>query len=132
MIINRFKIFFTIFIFSLLLNNSVLAADTPKVGKELVKERLTIIGGKADFREGVDIRVFLGDIVKYFLGFLGVVFLGLLIYGGFTWMRARGDDQAVSTAKDTMINSAIGLIIVLGAYMITFFVLQALTSSTLT
>ena len=45
-----------------------------------------------------------------------------MIYGGFVWMTARGNTQAVDTAKDLIYSAVIGLIIVLAAYAITTFV----------
>jgi len=61
----------------------------------------------------------LGKIIQYLLSFLGVVFVILIIYGGFRWMLARGDDQEVTVAKEIMRDAIIGLVIVLAAYVIT-------------
>ena len=58
------------------------------------------------------------------LSFLGVVFLVLMIYGGFTWMLARGNEQEVEKAKNIIQNSLIGLVIVLAAHAITIVVRQ--------
>lgn len=64
----------------------------------------------------------IGGIIKIFLSFLGVIFLLLMIYGGYTWMTARGNEQEVEKAKSLIKNALIGLIIVLAAYAITAFV----------
>jgi hypothetical protein len=65
------------------------------------------------------------------LSFLGVIFLVLMIYGGFTWMTARGNDQAVDKAKDIIIAAVIGMVIVVSAYAITYFVVEQLGAGTL-
>lgn len=77
----------------------------------------------------------LGDVIskviQVVLSMLGVVFLVLLIYGGFLWMTARGNEQQVEKAKEVMYSSIIGLIIVLGAYAISYFVLDKLSGGLL-
>jgi hypothetical protein len=45
-----------------------------------------------------------------------------MIYAGITWMIARGNEQKVAQAKDMIINSVIGIIIVFAAYAITSFI----------
>lgn len=64
----------------------------------------------------------IGRIIGILLGFIGVIFLGLMIYGGVTWMMARGNESEVDKAKKIIEQSIIGLIIVLAAYAITYFV----------
>ncbi len=63
-----------------------------------------------------------GEIIQIALSFLGVLFLGLTIYAGFTWMTAKGNEQQVEKAKDMLIESITGLIIVIAAYAIASFV----------
>ena len=68
-----------------------------------------------------------GGIIKTALTLLGVIFLILTVYGGYKWMLARGESKEVETAKDIMTRAIIGLIIVLAAYAITYFVVARLT-----
>ncbi len=58
------------------------------------------------------------------LSFVGVIFVILIIYAGIIWMTASGNDEKVNNAKKIMIDSIIGLIIVVAAYPITYFVLE--------
>ncbi|NCD01072.1 hypothetical protein EOL94_03200 [bacterium] len=53
---------------------------------------------------------------------LGVVFLILIIFGGAKWMISRGNQDDVRKAKDVLISSIIGLLIVLAAYALTWFI----------
>jgi hypothetical protein len=69
-----------------------------------------------------DIPLTIGKIVGVGLAFIGVLFLILMIYGGFTWMTARGNQQDVTKAKDLFEAAIIGLIIVFAAYAITAYV----------
>ncbi len=61
----------------------------------------------------------IGKVLNISTTFLGVVFLGLMMYAGFLWMMARGNEQEVEKAKNIIIYAVIGLVVVLGAYAIT-------------
>lgn len=65
---------------------------------------------------------FLGLIVKAFLSLLGIIFIGEILYAGYNWMTARGEEEKVTKAKDTIRRSIIGLIIIVGAYAIAQFI----------
>ncbi len=73
----------------------------------------------------------IGQIIAVFLGLLGVVFLGLIIYAGFKWMTAQGAEEDVKQAKQTIERAVVGLAIVLAAYAISYFVVAALQARTL-
>lgn len=66
-----------------------------------------------------------GNIVSQALGVVGILFLGMMIYGGMIWMFARGNEEMAKRALDTVITSIIGLIVISASYAITTFVLQA-------
>jgi len=70
-----------------------------------------------------------GFVLKILLSLSGAIFLGLMIYSGFIWMNARGNDSEVSKAKDTIRNCIIGLLIVMSAYAITSFVGNSIMSA---
>lgn len=81
-------------------------------------------GKTAGFSEGTTIESQVGNIISIVLGFVGVIFLGLIIYGGLIWMIARGNEQEIEKAKNLITSAVIGLAIVLAAYGITYFVIQ--------
>lgn len=64
--------------------------------------------------------------VQAVLALIGVIFLVLMIYAGYNWMIARGEEEKVEKAKDTITRAIIGLIIVVGAYAIWGFVFNYL------
>lgn len=66
-----------------------------------------------------------GTIIGSALSIIGVIFFILLVYGGFLWMTARGEEGPIKKAQETIIAATIGLIIVLGSYAITNFVFQS-------
>jgi hypothetical protein len=73
-----------------------------------------------------DLLVIIGTIISVVLGFLGVIFLILIIYSGFLWMTAAGNEDRVKKAQKILINATVGIIIVLTAYGIATFILNAL------
>ncbi len=76
-----------------------------------------------------DIRIIIGRVVRIVLGFLGIVAVLLVMYGGFLWMTARGDTDKVEQARKVLMNAGIGLIIILSSLAITQFVLNALSTA---
>ncbi len=64
--------------------------------------------------------------IEILLGFVGVIFLILMVYAGFMWMLARGNEQRIEKAKGLIEAAIIGLVIVLAAYGITVFVVERL------
>jgi len=65
-----------------------------------------------------------GSVIMALLSFVGVIFLGLVIYGAIIWMTAEGNDEKVKKAKSILTDSIIGLVITLSAYAITFFLIN--------
>lgn len=61
---------------------------------------------------------FIGMIISFILGFLGVIFMILIIYSGILWMTARGNESQIEKSKDILKSSVIGLLIVTAAYAI--------------
>lgn len=53
---------------------------------------------------------------------VGATFLALMVYAGMKWMLARGNEDNITTARSTLINATIGLIVIVAAYAITSFV----------
>jgi len=73
-------------------------------------------------KAGVTIYVKIANSIQVLLGLLGIIFIVLIIYAGYTWMLARGNEADAQKAKDTITRAIIGLAIVLGAYAITTFI----------
>lgn len=99
--------------------------------KNIMMKYLEITAKAAGFGEPKTIPEIIGTIIASLLSLLGVVFLVLVIYGGFLWMTSGGNEIKVLKAKKTLIQATIGLIIIVSAYSITYFVLSALGSATM-
>ena len=102
----------------------------------------TSSGATANITEGIqvieqplglpatDIRLVVANIIRIALGLLGIIAVVLMIYAGYLWMTAGGNDEQIGTAKKFLINTAIGLAIILSAYAIVSFVISKLIDAT--
>jgi len=73
-----------------------------------------------------------GTAVNIFLSILGMIFIALMLYGGYLWMMDRGNEENIKKAKDLIISAIIGLVIVIGSYAISYFVFSRITQGALT
>jgi hypothetical protein len=64
--------------------------------------------------------------VAPFLGLLGVIFIILIIYGGFLWMTAGGDEERIAKARKTLHRAILGLVILASSFMIWQFITNVL------
>jgi hypothetical protein len=69
-------------------------------------------------------------IVQWALGFLGLIAVIMIMYGGFVWMTAAGNTDKVAKAKKIIIRAAIGLAIILLAWAITLFIMKTVSDVT--
>lgn len=77
-----------------------------------------------------DVRTSIGQLINVALGFLGIIAVIIILYGGFKWMTAAGNDEKVAESKRLIIAGIIGLAIILAAYAITTFVIDELVDAT--
>lgn len=117
----KLKIFF-LFIFFLTLPLGVHAKKTVQDAGAA----LNVVAGKANITEESP-SVIIGTVTQWALGIIGVVFILLMFYAGFRWITSRGEEDSITKARRTMIAAAIGLVIIIGAYAITSFVVSRLT-----
>lgn len=94
------------------------------------KSGLKITGEKAGYDSNLTPEpvVIIGQTIEAVLSLLGIIFLAFMIYAGVTWLTAQGDDQKALKAKKILETAIVGLIIVIGAYAITFFVINYFVS----
>jgi len=71
-----------------------------------------------------------GTAVNVFLSILGIYFIILVIYGGYNYMSARGDEEKVTKALATIQTAIIGVIIVVSSYALFYFIFQKLLTNT--
>jgi hypothetical protein len=60
--------------------------------------------------------IIVGTAVRIGLGLVGVLFLLTMIYAGYMWMTAHGNEEKVQKAKNIIVQVLIGIVVVVGAY----------------
>ena len=77
-----------------------------------------------------DPRSIAANIINIILGFLGILAVVLILFGGFKWMTAAGNEDKVAEAKKLLVAGVVGLIIILAAYALAAFILDAVFRAT--
>jgi type IV secretory pathway VirB2 component (pilin) len=77
-----------------------------------------------------DPRLTVAKIIRVGLGLLGTIAVVLVIYAGFLWMTAAGNQDKIKRAKDVLRAAVIGLVIILSAFAITSFIISQLLEAT--
>lgn len=108
-----------VFVFSL-------ASQTLAVYNFAENSGLNATAGKSGYitKGASTIEDIVGTIIYIILGLVGAIFMGLVIYGGFTWMTARGNEENVKKASNILFSALFGLIIILASYVLTFFLIN--------
>ena len=77
-----------------------------------------------------DPREMAGSVLNVLLGFLGIIAVLIILFGGFKWMTAAGDESKVDEAKKLIGAGVIGLVVILAAFGVAQFVVNALYGAT--
>ncbi|OGH82899.1 MAG: hypothetical protein A2469_03325 [Candidatus Magasanikbacteria bacterium RIFOXYC2_FULL_40_16] len=125
-------LFFTLLAGLVFLPMIAFAQTKPNIGlgdDGLVKDAVKEAGYNSNTTETTFAST-LGAVVKILMNFSGVIFMSLMVYAGFLWMTARGEEAKVDKAQSIIKASIIGLVIVVSAYSITFFIVPRLLTET--
>lgn len=128
----RQKYFFTTAVLCCVLLTTVIASTA-----QAVSISLNPFGGGATYgtltNTGLgttDPVVVAAQLTNVFLRVLGTITILLMLYGGWTWLWARGNEEDITKAKDIIRGAIIGLLIILASYGLTQFVFYYLTRIT--
>lgn len=103
---------------------------TAGIPADTVNFGLSNIDSSIGLSNDVSIIQIITNIIRVVLGLLGIIVVGLIMYAGFLWMTAAGNDEKIATAKKIMTNAVIGLAIIMSAFAITQFVIRSLSDAT--
>lgn len=101
------------------------AANTNGFDDGDVSDRLGLEYGAETGLGSRNIIEVVAGIINVSLGLLGIVFVVLLVYAGFLWMTANGNEDNIAKAKKTIFAAILGLVLILSAFAITQFVFTA-------
>ena len=77
-----------------------------------------------------DLKDIIAQVINIALGFLGVIAVIIIIYAGFKWMTAGGNEDSVTQARKMIIQAVIGLVIIFLSWIISNFVISRLQDVT--
>jgi PKD repeat protein len=72
-----------------------------------------------------DLRTFIERIANFVLSFLGVIAILIIIYSGFLYVTARGEQDQMDKGKKGIVSAVIGIVIILSSFAIVNTVIQA-------
>ncbi|RLC38968.1 hypothetical protein DRH27_00905, partial [Candidatus Falkowbacteria bacterium] len=114
----RKLIFFSILAIIFIAGVNFVLAQGPDIGLDYAGDIGLSEAGESD------LRVMIVNVVRFALGFLGIIAVVMIMYGGWLWMTASGQPERIEKAKRTLIAAVIGLIIILAAFAIVTFVIN--------
>ncbi|MBU0707009.1 hypothetical protein KKG41_01420 [Patescibacteria group bacterium] len=125
---NRYQLFqlckvslFILFAVLTLTGSFITPAHANESGFAISEEAQAELGLTADLEPAV-LRI-----IKWVFGFIGLVAFIIVIYGGFTWMTAAGNEEKVESAKKTITAAVIGIIIIILSLAIVTFVFKGVS-----
>jgi hypothetical protein len=77
-----------------------------------------------------DPRATAARLINVALGFLGIIAVVIVLYGGFMWMTAAGNEERITKAKQILTAGIIGLVIIIMAWAIASYVVGTLMEVT--
>ncbi|HNV96878.1 MAG TPA: hypothetical protein PKL13_00995 [bacterium] len=121
------KIFFTLAIITIL--NPYLRAIAYDFGNSTTGQiqptsNLNQFAAEVGIKSEVSLENKIIGYIKIALGFLGIIFLILIIISGFRWMTSGGNEEIINKSKSMIKSSIIGLAIILLSFIITRFVMS--------
>lgn len=75
------------------------------------------------------IQTFIQSIIQVLITIAGLVSVGFFVVGGFGYITSSGNPESLDKSKKTILYSAIGLTIVLGAFVLSHIVTQLATAA---
>ena len=75
------------------------------------------------------IQTFIQSVIQVLVALAGLVSAGFFVWGGIGYITSSGDPEKLDRSKKTIVYSAIGLVIVLGAFVLSTIVTQLATGA---
>ncbi|HNU81643.1 MAG TPA: hypothetical protein PLA05_01760 [bacterium] len=80
--------------------------------------------GGAGYNNNVVLETVVGRIITGLFSLLGVIFIIFIIYGGYLYLTASGNEEQTKKATSIITQNIVGLVIILGAYALTYFIIK--------
>jgi hypothetical protein len=116
-------------VFALMVGAITVLSAIPAANAQLLTpgDNPSVIANATDNQ--TSLRGLVMTIINYFLGFLGLIAVIMIIYGGVTYVISAGNDEAVGNAKKIIMYALIGIVVILLSFVLVNAILGAGTSS---
>ena len=84
------------------------------------------------FGRASDPRVITALAIRGFMSLLGILFICYVVYAGFTWMTAGGEEEKIRKAKSTLVTGVVGMTVIFAAYSTAQLIILAFGCATAT
>lgn len=106
-----------------LLGKNVFALEQTTPSPVPARDRLNSVSGNAGYIASSRApQQIITSIILYILGFVGLIFLVMIVMAGIKWMTAGGNADQADKARSQIKNAVIGFAVVMIAYSITYFI----------
>lgn len=105
------------------------AEDVPE-GLTDANSALTNVG--AEFTGsggGESLPLLIGNIINVVLGFMGIFLVVYIVWAGYIYASSQGEKEKIDKAKKMISSAVIGLILIVAAYAIASYVINAVTQA---
>jgi len=82
--------------------------------------------GDTGLAQDLSLPEFIGRIISWVVGILGVILVALFVYGGVIYATSVGNEDRIEMGKKIMLYAIIGVVIIAVAFAISRYVIQAL------
>jgi len=113
--------------FALILPYAALAQNRVQGGLE--NSQLRQVFGSGGLTSSQDLTGLIINIIRIMLFFAGAIAVVFVIIGGYFYMTAQGNEEQAEKGKKTLINAAIGIIVIILSYVIISVVVNLVTGS---
>ena len=111
-----------VILFFLMLSQLLVAGVSYAAKSQEIMNQIKTFGEASGTETAKPPQQFIAELIQVVLATVGVVFLLLLVYGGFQLITAAGEEEKAKKAMGIIQAAIIGLAIILSAWAITYFV----------
>lgn len=127
---NLRRLFQSIFILTVLVCTGIFFAHPILAASPVDQNAFASFASNAGFSTGPSITIIIARLIRTVISLLGIIAVVIVLYGGFMYMTAGGNEERVKKAKNAIKNGLIGLVIVLMSFTIAQFIVSRLVDAT--
>ncbi len=100
-----------------------------QAGTEGFQNSLNLAAGASGLQTVQSPGAFVGNLISAVLALSGLILVCVLVYAGILYMQGGADEGKVKQAKKLILNSIIGIVLIIVAYAASVFIIDAITQT---